>query len=132
MGSEMCIRDSIKGKERVFYRDIGLMKLIFGVKDKMILSSFAEENLGVLHRYDSEKNTDYCSILRKYLELNGSVLEAAAETGVHRNTINYKIRAIREILGRELDDHTKSMLMLAYLIEDVLDIYDNLNGGNKQ
>ena len=46
--------------------------------------------------------------------------------------INYKIRAIREILGRELDDHTKSMLMLAYLIEDVLDIYDNLNGGNKQ
>lgn len=43
-----------------------------------------------------------------------------------------KIRAIREILGRELDDHTKSMLMLAYLIEDVLDIYDNLNGGNKQ
>lgn len=122
----------IKGKERVFYRDIGLMKLIFGVKDKMILSSFAEENLGVLHRYDSEKNTDYCSVLRKYLELNGSVLEAAAETGVHRNTINYKIRAIREILGRELDDHTKSMLMLAYLIEDVLDIYDNLNGGNKQ
>lgn len=122
----------IKGKEHVFYRDIGLMKLIFGVKDKMILSSFAEENLGVLHRYDSEKNTDYCSVLRKYLELNGSVLEAAAETGVHRNTINYKIRAIREILGRELDDHTKSMLMLAYLIEDVLDIYDNLNGGNKQ
>ena len=54
----------------------------------MILSSFAEENLGVLHRYDSEKNTDYCSVLRKYLELNGSVLEAAAETGVHRNTIN--------------------------------------------
>ena len=33
----------IKGKERVFYRDIGLMKLIFGVKDKMILSSFEEK-----------------------------------------------------------------------------------------
>ncbi|HAS79189.1 MAG TPA: hypothetical protein DCS38_05865, partial [Ruminococcus sp.] len=66
---------------------------------------------------------------RKYLELNGSVLEVASQTGVHRNTVNYKIKAIREILGREFDDYTKNMLMLAYLIEDMLDIYD-LNGGN--
>lgn len=122
----------IRGHECEFYRNIGLMKLIFGIKDMNILKSFAEENLGVLHKLDAEKNTGYSAILRKYLELNGSVLEVAAETGVHRNTVNYKIKAIKEIIGHNLDDYTKNMLMLAYLIEDVLEIYDNLNGGNKQ
>ncbi len=110
----------IKNHRCEFYRDIGIMKLIFGTKDKNILKSFAKENLGVLHKIDKEKNTDYCVILRKYLELNGSVLEVASQTGVHRNTVNYKIKAIREILGREFDDYTKNMLMIAYLIEDVL------------
>ena len=122
----------IRGHACEFYRDIGLMKLIFGIKDRNILASFAEENLGVLHQIDAEKNTSYAAVLRKYLELNGSVLEVAVETGVHRNTINYKIKVIREILGREFNDTTKNKLMLAYLIEDVLAIYDNLNGGSKQ
>ena len=50
--------------------------------------------------------------------------EVAESTGVHRNTINIKMRAIREIVGKELDDNDKSSLILAFLVEEVLDMYD--------
>ena len=115
-----------------FYRDIGAMKLIFGIKNVKILESFAKENLGVLHRYDAEHSSELCKLLRTYLELNGSVNEVASAAGVHRNTVNYKIKSIRDIIGHELDDKMKNMLMLAYLIEDVLDINNNNYGGNKK
>lgn len=120
----------IKGICCSFYRDIGVMKLIFGIKNRQLLSDFARENLELLHKTDNEKNADYSLTLRKYLECDCSVLEVAADTGVHRNTINYKIKTIKEIIGKDFNDYTKNMLMLAYLIEDVLDIYENENGGN--
>ena len=115
----------IKSADRKFYSDIGVMKVLFGVTDKKILEAFVEETLGTLIDYDDIHDTSLCSLLRQYIEMNGSVNEAAAAAGVHRNTINHKIKNIREILGTELDDKTKNKLMLAYLSRDVLEIYKN-------
>ena len=106
------------------YGDIGVMKLVFGIKNTNILREFVRENLGTLRRFDVERNADYCDTLRLYLTHNGSVSEAAEKAGVHRNTINLKMRAIKEILGKELDDNAKSSLILAFRIEEVLELYD--------
>ena len=100
------------------------MKLVFAVKNQNVLREFVRENLGTLRRFDVERNADYCETLRLYLTHSGSVSEVAESTGVHRNTINIKMRAIREIVGKELDDNDKSSLILAFLIEEVLDMYD--------
>ena len=43
---------------------------------------------------------------------------------MHRNTVNSKIRTVKELLGSELDDACKSRLLVAYLTDDVLNIYD--------
>ena len=106
------------------YSELGVMKLVFAVKNKNVLREFVRENLGTLHRFDIERNADYCDTLRLYLSHSGSVNEVAETTGVHRNTINIKMRAIREIIGSELGDSEKSSLILAFLIEDVLNLYD--------
>ncbi len=106
------------------YRNIGILQLILGVKDKTILRSYVREQLGKLHDHDSEHNADLTHILRVYLENNCSVNEAAAIEKVHRNTVNSKIRSVKEILGHELDDVTKSRLVIAFLINDVLRVYD--------
>ena len=106
------------------YGDIGVMKLVFGIKNTNILREFVRENLGTLRRFDVERNADYCDTLKLYLTHNGSVSEAAEKAGVHRNTINLKMRAIKEILGKELDDNAKSSLILAFRIEEVLELYD--------
>ena len=106
------------------YRNIGILQLILGVKDKSILRTYVSEQLGKLHDHDREHGTDLTHILRVYLENNCSVNEAAALEKVHRNTVNSKVRAVKELLGHELDDLTKSRLIMAFLINDVLRIYD--------
>ena len=106
------------------YRNIGIMKLILGVRDRGILRTYVNENLGKLLAYDLEHETDLAHILRVYIEKNSSVNEVAAIEKVHRNTVNSKIRAVKELLGHELDDICKSRLLIAFLISDVLSVYD--------
>ena len=114
------------------YRNIGIMKLILGVRDRSILRAYVSENLGKLLAFDSEHDTDLARILRIYLENNSSVNEVAAIEKVHRNTVNSKIRTVKELLGHELDDISKSRLLIAFLINDVLNVCDEkLNTLNK-
>ena len=106
------------------YRNIGIMKLILGVRDRSILRSCVNENLGRIRDYDAEHDTDLARVLRIYIESNSSVNETAADEKVHRNTVNSKIRTVKELLGHELDDVCKSRLHIAFLINDVLNVYD--------
>ena len=71
-------------------------------------------------KYDAENKTDYTQILRLYLESCGSIKTVADRTNMHRNTINYKIKQIREILGCELNVEDKTELLAAYRITDLL------------
>lgn len=110
----------IHNKENVFYRDIGVYKLIFGVDNKCVLSDFVSGTLGRLIDYDEKNNTDYTMILKSYLDCGGSVQELATRSGVHRNTVNYKMKVIREILNVELNDREKTDFRMAYYVSDIL------------
>lgn len=108
------------GKQTVFYKNIGINRLIFGVENKRVLESFVADRLEPLMKYDAENKTDYTQILRLYLESCGSIKTVADRTNMHRNTINYKIKQIREILGCELNVEDKTELLAAYRITDLL------------
>ena len=123
--SEAALVSSILGeKECTGYGDAGIIRLITGVKDRKILRDYVREQLGLIIDYDREHGTDLARTLRIYLENNSSVNEVASIAKVHRNTVNSKIRTVRELLGHELDDTSKSRLILAYLVSDVLRVYD--------
>ena len=51
---------------------------------------------------------------------NSSVQEVAKQTFVHRNTINYIIKKIKEILNCELNYDDKLNIMLAFYIKKLL------------
>ena len=114
----------LSDKNCSLYRNIGILKLILGVRDRSVLRAYVRENIGALLDHDREHGTDLAHVLRVYLESNSSVNEAAAIEKVHRNTVNSKIRTVKELLGSELDDVCKSRLLVAYLTDDVLNIYD--------
>ncbi len=114
----------LRGRERTDYGDTGIIRLITGVKDRKILRDYVEEQLGQVIGYDRDHGTDLARTLRIYLENNSSVNEVAAIAKVHRNTVNSKIRTVRELIGKELDDVTKSRLIIAFLVNDVLRVYD--------
>lgn len=104
----------------VSYRNIGLYQMLLEVDDPKLLKKIYEDTLGRLEDYDSKNQTDYMLTLKSYLDHNASVQEVASATFVHRNTINYKIKKIREILGCELDFKNGLMLLLAFYIKDLL------------
>lgn len=123
--SEAALVSSILGeKEGNGCGVAGVVRLITGVKDRKILREYVKEQLGVIIEYDREHGTDLARTLRIYLENNSSVNEVASIVKVHRNTVNGKIRTVRELIGHELDDVSKSRLILAYLVGDVLRVYD--------
>ncbi len=110
----------LQNRKIVRYQTMGLYKLIVSVNDNEILDELYTETLGILEECDQKNGTDYMNTLRCYLEHNSSVQEVAKITYVHRNTVNYKIKKIREILKCEFDYEHKLKLMLAFFIKDLL------------
>ena len=103
-----------------YYQNLDLYKLLISVGSNQVLKEMYQESLGPLEKFDMENGTDYMDSLRCYLEHNSSVQEVAQLTFVHRNTINYKIRRIREILDCELTQENRLRFMLAFYIRDLL------------
>ena len=108
-----------------FYSEIGVNKILFGVKDKNILKEFAAGQLDEIIAYDKEYKTDYTKILYEYLICDGSVISVADNYGIHRNTVNTKIKNIKSIFNIELTGEKKTELLLAFKIKKLL----NENGG---
>lgn len=102
------------------YNEIGVYKLLLSVKDTDVLNDLVLEHLGKLEEFDIKNGTDYVNTLRCYLMNNSSVQEVAKQTFVHRNTINYKIKKIKEILNCELNYDDKLNIMLAFYIKKLL------------
>lgn len=102
------------------YSEIGVYKLLLSVQDTEVLNDLLVERLGKLVEFDKKNGTDYVPTLKCYLTNNSSVQEVAKKTFVHRNTINYKIKKIKEILGCELNYEDKLNLMLAFYIHKLL------------
>lgn len=110
----------IRKKQVLCYSDLGVYQILFGVKDRKILEQFSESVLGALVQYDARNHTDYLEVLYRYLSTECSVQQTADQMQVHRNTINYKLRQIREILQTDLGQEARVQIYLAYLIRDML------------
>lgn len=111
---------TLHGESCVGYSDMGIYKLLVHIKDTSVLHEIYDETLGTLEEFDSANGTDYMETLKRYLENDSSVQEVARITFVHRNTVNYKLRRIKEILGCELNYEDKLRLMLSFFIKEFL------------
>ncbi len=111
---------TLHGENCVAYSDMGIYKLLVHIKDTSVLHEIYDETLGTLEEFDSANGTDYMETLKCYLENDSSVQEVARVTFVHRNTVNYKLRRIKEILGCELNYEDKLRLMLSFFIKEFL------------
>lgn len=66
--------------------------------------AFADGMLRSLHEHDAKGRGDLVASLRAWLSRHGQWDAAAADLGVHRHTLRYRMRRVEEILGRSLDD----------------------------
>ncbi|MEW1867715.1 PucR family transcriptional regulator [Streptomyces caelestis] len=76
--------------------------------------AFADGLLRALREHDATGRGDLVASLRAWLSRHGQWDAAAADLGVHRHTLRYRMRRVEEILGRSLDDpDTRMELWLA-------------------
>lgn len=100
-----------------FYRDQGIYTLLSHVDDTRILDTYVEEKLGKLLRSDALNDGNLSETLENYLNCSCNVKKTAEEMFLHRNTLNYRLKKIREILGCDLENLDICLeLKLAFLI----------------
>lgn len=104
-----------------FYSDLGIYKLLMAIDDKEILKDYYEKTIFPLFEYDKQHNSDLTQILQCYLKHNGSVKETSDELFVHRNTINYKLNKIEELLHVNLSSlETRLQISVGFMLKDMM------------
>jgi len=103
------------------FDDLGMFKVFFSVENKNLLSEMYNDRLGVLENYDLKSNTNLTEILRLYIDNDGSIQAVADASFTHRNTINYRMKKIRQLLNSDITSmEEKFDLHTAFLIKDFL------------
>jgi DNA-binding PucR family transcriptional regulator len=111
-----------KQNENVLYYDkLSIYKILYAVKERSVLRSFYNDSIGLLEKYDRENKTDLVSLLKTYLENNGSLQLVSEKMYIHRNTVTNQLKRIETITGfnpLELEDKVK--LYLGFYIRDII------------
>lgn len=99
------INKLLSGKKvNLIYSDLDVYKLLLDMDNKENLKKFHNNILGKLEVYDEVNDTDYLNVLISYYKNNCKINETANALFIHRNTLNYKVNKIEEILDINLDD----------------------------
>ena len=83
----------------VFFEHLGVYRVLLGPNDASHQRAFAEEILGCLQRHDTDTGSDLVGTLRCWVTADYSVAQAARRLYVHPNTVKYRLRRIRELIG---------------------------------
>lgn len=107
--------------ETVSYHALGISSLLLAMDDVEAMREFYGEVLEKLVKYDELNHTNFVGFLKAYFTYGGHVREAAEGMYMHRNSINYKLRKIEEILGCDFSDvNTKAQILIALKLMELL------------
>jgi sugar diacid utilization regulator len=105
------------------YGDLGVFRLFSPDGRWTQLEDFVREMLGPLLDYDAAHSTDLVQTLDAYLRRDGSLNQLADDLLIHRSTLVYRLRRIRELLDVDIDDSQLRLdLSLAARAVDVLKV----------
>ncbi|MGY2193868.1 PucR family transcriptional regulator [Pseudomonas pergaminensis] len=86
------------------YDELGVLKLLSGVRDRALLDHFLNERLGPLLRHDAHHGPSLMPTLEAWFHENGNLVAAAQRLAVHRNTLTHRVQRIEALCGLTLDN----------------------------
>ncbi|QNP65585.1 PucR family transcriptional regulator [Streptomyces genisteinicus] len=92
-----------RGRTLVEHEELASGSLLPLLADDAV-RAFSDGMLRGLYAHDATGRGDLVASLRAWLSRHGQWDAAAADLGVHRHTLRYRMRRVEEILGRSLDD----------------------------
>ena len=84
------------------YEELGLYKILSDIRHPELGERFIEEVLGSLIRYYEQNWTDFMKILEDFFKHDCSILHTSKAIYCHKNTLNYKMNKVKEILGYDI------------------------------
>jgi len=92
----------------VFYEDLGIYNLISTQKCKEEI--LVNSSLNKIYNYDIKKRSNLLETLEAFLDTSGSINKTAIKIYAHPNTVKYRLRKIKEIIGEDiLRNETKKL-----------------------
>jgi sugar diacid utilization regulator len=95
---------SIPAVPVLHFDSLGVYRMLSSVTDPAGIEGFMNEQLGPLLEYDRRNRSSLVLTLARYFDSGGSYDGAAAALSVHRSTLKYRLKRIREVLGRDPHD----------------------------
>lgn len=77
---------------------------ILATSNPALLRNFCKEMLDPLARYDKENHSNYVDTLKSYILSNGNTTKISESLFIHRNTVNYRLKKIRELFDIDLNN----------------------------
>jgi len=94
-----------------YYDDLGLYRLLAGLRARDEVQRFYEETLAPLARYDATHGTELVRTLDCFFAQNANASQTSRALYIHRNTLGYRLQRIVEITGLDLDDAEARMAL---------------------
>lgn len=86
------------------YDQLGIYRILDMPGNEADLSGYVEEWLGALQSNDARRGSDLVHTLAQYLDHGGNYDDTADSLAIHRSTLRYRLKSIRQITGFELGD----------------------------
>jgi len=86
----------------LYFGDLSVYRLLFQLEHSPELESFCDEILGTLIEYDRAQKSNLIETLTAYFSQRGNLTQTARALHLHRNSLLYRIRRIREITHWDL------------------------------
>ena len=115
--AELAVRmqRTLGGPDQVtVFDDLGVYQVLATASDTSAMERFVNQWLGPLIDYDTLRGGQLVLTLSEYLGCGGSYDASARALSVHRSTLKYRLRRIREVSGYDLSNPaTQFSLQLA-------------------
>lgn len=97
-------RDSRSSDGVVVFDNLGLYRILHAGQNGAEIERYIREWLGPLLDYDCRHHTELANTLFQYLECGGNYVSTAESLVIHRSTLRYRLRRIRDIGDIDLHD----------------------------
>ena len=112
----LTVARAVQGSNCIaFYQDLGIYRLLLKM-DTGELERFVAEEIGPLVDYDRRRGSQLVRTLEVFLDSGCCLERAAARLYVHRNSLKYRLRRIKELL-RLVDLEGERMASVAVAIK---------------
>ncbi len=103
------------------FEEMGIYQILFSIEDKAILEQMYHNFLDPIMEYDKKHHGELETTLYYFLEYGGNQQLMAKELYMHRNTINYRLNKIKELLGTNLETAEERIpYILSFYIKKML------------